>query len=276
MYNNDPTLQSQQQYYQQQQPQQYYNTPQWESQQPVYTQQYQNTGAERPYIRSSRIEAVPHTKLFVGNLAWATDETSLQNAFGAYGIITESVILRDRESGRSRGFGFVTYSTPEEAQTAIGNMNGRELDGRNLRVNLASERAKVDGVAGAGSINQQIQGGGASNGYSNGGGGNGYSGRMQHGVQQQQYNTGYMYQQQPSSIYYPQHLPPHLQYQPQQQQYQPIIPQPQIPQQHMMIPNQVNDDNVELTLSAPTPAGSSSGIVGVGGMASAETYDDEV
>ncbi|TPX42430.1 hypothetical protein SeLEV6574_g05609 [Synchytrium endobioticum] len=91
---------------------------------------------------SARHEAVPNTKLFVGNLAWATDEYSLQSAFSAYGVITEAVILRDRESGRSRGFGFVTYASTEEASVAIQNMNGRELDGRGLRVNLASERAK--------------------------------------------------------------------------------------------------------------------------------------
>jgi RNA recognition motif-containing protein len=80
------------------------------------------------------------TKLFVGNLSFNTTENDLQDAFSAHGVVVEANLMVDRVSGRPRGFGFVTMSTPEEAQKAIEAMHGQPLDGRNLTVNLARPR----------------------------------------------------------------------------------------------------------------------------------------
>lgn len=81
-----------------------------------------------------------NTKLFVGNLSFNTTENDLHDAFAAHGVVVEANLMMDRMSGRSRGFGFVTMSTPEEAQKAIDAMNGKELDGRPLTVNIARPR----------------------------------------------------------------------------------------------------------------------------------------
>ena len=79
-------------------------------------------------------------KLFVGNLSFETTENDLQDAFAAHGTVTETNVMMDRTSGRSRGFGFVTMSTPEEAQKAIAALNGAQLSGRALTVNVAKPR----------------------------------------------------------------------------------------------------------------------------------------
>jgi len=81
-----------------------------------------------------------NTKLFVGNLSFNTTENDLQDSFAAHGTVVEATLMTDRNTGRPRGFGFVTMSTPEEAQKAIDAMNGSSLDGRNLTVNLARPR----------------------------------------------------------------------------------------------------------------------------------------
>ncbi|KAJ3037736.1 hypothetical protein HDV00_001386 [Rhizophlyctis rosea] len=83
--------------------------------------------------------AIPN-RIFVGNLAWAIDNDSLRAAFSAYGQITDSIVPKDRDTQRSRGFGFVTYASAEEAQAAIRKMHGQYLKGRQVRVNLAYER----------------------------------------------------------------------------------------------------------------------------------------
>lgn len=88
------------------------------------------------------------TKLFVGNLSFNTTENDLQEAFAAHGQVVEANLMMDRMTGRSRGFAFITYSTPEEAQKAIAAMNGAQLDGRALTVNIA--RPKEDRPAGGG------------------------------------------------------------------------------------------------------------------------------
>ncbi|KAD4888889.1 hypothetical protein E3N88_20962 [Mikania micrantha] len=80
------------------------------------------------------------SKVFVGGLAWATDDTSLREAFSAYGEVYEARVIMDRETGRSRGFGFVTFADPETASAAIQAMDQRELHGRTVRVNYANER----------------------------------------------------------------------------------------------------------------------------------------
>lgn len=93
------------------------------------------------------------TKLFVGNLSFNTTENDLQEAFAAHGTVVEANLMMDRMSGRSRGFAFVTFSTPEEAQKAIAAMNGAQLDGRALTVNIArpkEERPRGDRPGGGG------------------------------------------------------------------------------------------------------------------------------
>ena len=100
-------------------------------------------------VRGS-VADVSYFQIFVGNLAWTTNDDSLHAAFSAYGQVTDSIVLKDRETQRSRGFGFVTYATPEEAQAAIEAMDGQQLDGRQVRVNLANERGSGGGFNGGG------------------------------------------------------------------------------------------------------------------------------
>ena len=80
-------------------------------------------------------------KLFVGNLSFGTKQASLEQAFGQFGAIEECKVIEDRETGRSRGFGFVTFSTKEAAQAAL-SMDGKDIDGRPLRVNFAQEKER--------------------------------------------------------------------------------------------------------------------------------------
>jgi len=87
-------------------------------------------------------------KLFVGGLSWDTDDSSLRQAFEGYGEVTEAKVITDRETGRSRGFGFVTFSDGAAGTEAIAKMDGAELDGRNLRVNEAHDKRPGDGGRG--------------------------------------------------------------------------------------------------------------------------------
>ena len=87
-------------------------------------------------------------KLFIGSLAWATDSSSLQAAFERFGAIEEATVISDRETGRSRGFGFVTFTDEASTQQAISEMNGSELDGRPIVVNEAKEQAPRGGGGG--------------------------------------------------------------------------------------------------------------------------------
>jgi len=100
-------------------------------------------------------------KLFVGNLSFNTTENDLQDAFAAHGTVTEANLMMDRTTNRPRGFGFVTMSSAEEAQKAIDALNGKEMDGRALTVNVAKPREERSG------------GGGGRREYSGGGGGYG-------------------------------------------------------------------------------------------------------
>ncbi|CAE6468392.1 hypothetical protein RSOLAG22IIIB_04191 [Rhizoctonia solani] len=88
------------------------------------------------------------SKLYVGNLSWSTTDETLRHAFGEYGNVVDSIVMKDRETGRSRGFGFVTYESTDEANAAINALNGAEVDGRNLRVNLANARGSGGGGGG--------------------------------------------------------------------------------------------------------------------------------
>ncbi len=92
-------------------------------------------------------------KLFVGNLSFNTTENDLQEAFSAHGTVSEASLMMDRLSGRSRGFAFVTMSSPDEAQRAIQALHGAQLDGRALTVNVArpkEERPRGDRPGGGG------------------------------------------------------------------------------------------------------------------------------
>lgn len=89
-------------------------------------------------------------KLFVGGLSWDTNSDGLRTAFEQYGEVTDSAVISDRETGRSRGFGFVTFANGSDADNAIEGMNGQELDGRTLNVNVARERAPRGGGGGGG------------------------------------------------------------------------------------------------------------------------------
>ena len=76
-------------------------------------------------------------KLYIGNLSYDTTDESLKSAFSAFGAVESATVIQDKMSGRSRGFGFVEMSNDDEAQTAIAQMDGKELDGRAIRVNEA-------------------------------------------------------------------------------------------------------------------------------------------
>lgn len=85
------------------------------------------------------------SKLFVGGLSWDTDDHSLAAAFAPLGTIIEAKVITDRDTGRSRGFGFVTFDAPADAQKAIAEMDGTELDGRTIRVNEAEDKQRGGG-----------------------------------------------------------------------------------------------------------------------------------
>jgi RNA recognition motif-containing protein len=70
------------------------------------------------------------TKLYIGNLSWSTTDETLRGAFGRYGNVVDCIVMVDRETGRSRGFGFVTYASQQEADAAITGLDDQELDGR--------------------------------------------------------------------------------------------------------------------------------------------------
>ena len=89
-------------------------------------------------------------KLYVGNLSYNTTEDCLRNLFGGYGTVASAKIIFDRETGNSKGFGFIEMSTDEEAGAAIAGTNGREFEGRQLRVNEAMDKPRRERGAGGG------------------------------------------------------------------------------------------------------------------------------
>jgi len=106
------------------------------------------------------------TRLYVGNLSFNTSGDTIRELFSSYGEVSDVHVVLDRETGRPRGFAFVTMGTADQAQKAIGEVNGKNVDGRPLRVNEAEERAPRGGGGGGG-------GGGGRGGYGGGGGGGG-------------------------------------------------------------------------------------------------------
>jgi hypothetical protein len=112
-------------------------------------------------------------RLFVGGLPWAVDDDGLHQAFAEYGEITDCKVITERDSGRSRGFGFVTFASAEEAQAAIEGMDGQDLGGRTLKVNVARERTGGGGGGGRRGGFGGGRGGGGGRGFGGGGGGRG-------------------------------------------------------------------------------------------------------
>ncbi len=103
-------------------------------------------------------------KLYVGNLSYGVDSSQLQELFGQHGSVQSAEVIADRETGRSKGFGFVEMGTDQEAQAAIAALNGQQFDGRALTVNEAKPKENRSGGGGFG-------GGGGRGGYGGGGGG---------------------------------------------------------------------------------------------------------
>ena len=104
-------------------------------------------------------------KLFVGNLSFNTTENDLNDAFAAFGTVTETNLMMDRTTGRPRGFGFVTMGSADEAQKAIEGMNGKDMDGRALTVNVAKPREVRTGGGGGGGRREYGGGGGGRGRY---------------------------------------------------------------------------------------------------------------
>jgi RNA recognition motif-containing protein len=112
-------------------------------------------------------------KLYVGNLAYSVRDESLHQAFSQFGTVTSAKVMMDRDTGRSKGFGFVEMGSDAEAQSAINGMNGQALEGRAIVVNEARPREERPGGFGGG--------GGSRGGYGGGGGGGGGGGRSPYG-----------------------------------------------------------------------------------------------
>jgi len=116
------------------------------------------------------------SKIFVGNLDFRTTREEVEALFSQAGKIDDVFLPMDRETGRPRGFAFVTFSTDEEAAAAIQRFNGHELSGRALRVNPAEERPRREGGGGGGYGGGGYGGGGYGGGYGGGGDRGGYGG----------------------------------------------------------------------------------------------------
>jgi RNA recognition motif-containing protein len=112
-----------------------------------------------------------NTRLYVGNLSFNTNADGVRAAFEQFGTVSDVHLVTDRETGRARGFAFVTMGSPDEAAKAIQGMDGKTLDGRPLRVNEAEERQQRGGGGGF-----RGGGGGGGGGYRGGGGGGGGGG----------------------------------------------------------------------------------------------------
>jgi cold-inducible RNA-binding protein len=124
-----------------------------------------------PKIREKE-NIIMSMKLYVGNLSFNTSTQDLEQMFGEIGTVESTNIIEDRDTGRSRGFGFVEMSTKEEGENAISTLNGKEIDGRQLTVNEAKPREDRGGGGG----NRGGGRGGYGGGGGNRGGGGGYGG----------------------------------------------------------------------------------------------------
>ncbi|MCK6396260.1 RNA-binding protein [Zoogloea sp.] len=109
------------------------------------------------------------TKLYVGNLAYSVDKSRLEEIFGEFGTVASAQVIMDRETGRSKGFGFVEMGSDQEAQSAISALNGKSFDGRNLTVNEARPQEPRSGGFGGGGGRRGPGGGGGGGGFGGGG-----------------------------------------------------------------------------------------------------------
>ncbi|KAL1958919.1 hypothetical protein VTO42DRAFT_3472 [Malbranchea cinnamomea] len=139
------------------------------------------------------------SKLFIGGLAWHTTDETLREGFSRFGNIEEAIVVKDRDTNRSRGFGFVRFSSENEANAAMSAMTNQEFDGRIIRVDKAAERSSGprdngftrnfnrfgDGGPGAGGYNRNGYGGGYPGGYHRPHGGGWGIGNQQYSNQQQ-------------------------------------------------------------------------------------------
>ncbi|XP_006661694.1 glycine-rich RNA-binding protein 2-like [Oryza brachyantha] len=120
------------------------------------------------------VRCMSSSKLFIGGISYGTDDQSLKEAFANYGEVIEARVIMDRTTGRSRGFGFVTYTSTDEAAAAITGMDGKDLQGRIVRVSYAHDRgSRAGGYRGGGYGGQGAYGNGGDGGYSDGGRGYG-------------------------------------------------------------------------------------------------------
>jgi RNA recognition motif-containing protein len=117
-----------------------------------------------------------NSRLFVGNLSYQTQERDLQDHFSAAGVVTNVNLMLDRVTGKSRGFAFVEFSTPDEANRAVEMFHGKDLGGRALTVNIARPREERAPGGGGGGGFRGGGGGGGGGGYRGGGGGGGGGG----------------------------------------------------------------------------------------------------
>lgn len=148
------------------------------------------------------MQAVAGRKLFVGNLAWTTDSGCLQSAFSRFGQVLDAVVMQDTQTGRSRGFGFITFSEQSEADAAIEGLNDFVIDGRSVRVNYANHQSGggprggggggYRAGGGGGGYNNQSYGNGQGGGWAPDQAGNGHGGFSNHGsnAYQQGYGNG--------------------------------------------------------------------------------------
>ena len=118
-----------------------------------------------------------NTRLYVGNLSFNTTADGVRTAFEQFGTVSDVHLVTDRETGRARGFAFVTMGTADEAAKAIQGMDGKTVDGRPLRVNEAEERQQRGGGGGGGGYRGGGGGGGGGGDWGGGGGGGGRGGR---------------------------------------------------------------------------------------------------
>lgn len=138
-------------------------------------------GLRFPWLRGSGVlDFRMATNIYVGNLPWTTTNDELADMFSPFGQVTKAQVITDRETGRSRGFGFVEMATEEEAQRAIDSMHNQDFNGRPLTVNIAKPREAGGGGGGGGrgGYGGGSGGGGGRGGYGGGagGGGGGYGG----------------------------------------------------------------------------------------------------
>jgi cold-inducible RNA-binding protein len=129
------------------------------------------------FLSAQKEQTSMPAKLYVGNLSFNTTETDLQDLFATVGPVQETLIMQDRMTMKSRGFGFVTMSEASDAQKAIAQFNGKQIEGRALTVNEARPREEHGGGGGGGGQRSYGGGGGSGGGDRNRGGGGGYQRR---------------------------------------------------------------------------------------------------